>query len=176
MKKGIILLLCVLMLTGSAFAETMVLNTPFQDVELTLEAPTNTTLEQSIDNELAIIHVAYEQEGTADYHILLAKSDLEGVEGRSMTDLSDEEIAQIASASAGEMEEYTYYTKLLDNGMKIIVLDEAGDTDEHVSVFTLVQGYLLGVRSDYHGTDQTMTENDYQNTVDLLGSMTLTVK
>ncbi|MEG1967961.1 MAG: hypothetical protein RR142_09840 [Clostridia bacterium] len=176
MKKGIALLLVLLLLAGSACAEVVVLKTPFEGVQLTLDAPANTTLEQSIDNEMAIIHVAYAQEDTADYHILLAKSDLEGIAGRSMTDLSDEEITQIAASSAGELEDYTFYTDVLDNGMKIIVLDEAGTTDEQVGVYTLVNGYLLGIRSDYHGTDKTMTENDYRNTIALLGAITLTIQ
>ncbi|MEG2252418.1 MAG: hypothetical protein RSC98_05200 [Clostridia bacterium] len=176
MKKGIALLLCILLLAGSACAEVVLLKTPFEGVELTLDAPENTTVEQSIDNEMVIIHVSYLEESTADYHIILAKSDLEGIEGRSLTDLTDAEVTQLAASSANEMEDYKFYTDVLENGMTFLVLDEAGDKDEQAGVYTLIQGYLLGVRSDYHESDKTITKQDYLNTIDLLGRMTLTVK
>lgn len=176
MKKLTLLTLVLFLSAATALAEPAIITTPFDRLEVTFNLPSGAKLTQSIKDNLVILDISSAQQAGADFHLIITHCDVQGFSDLSMADMPDAAIQEFATFSSGDMPAFSYEIKQLPNGMKAVLLNEQGDSDQYTSMYTLIHGYLVSVRADQHGTGHAMTEKDYQDTIDLFSRLDIKPK
>ena len=163
MKKLICLTLAALMITGLACAEiatvetTIPLTQPDSPVTITLTC--DSALEVVFDEDVptGVVRATVHSDEHADVVISIAPSEL--YVGRSMADLSEEELDELRSIAGEQYENPTFATSPEGNLYLFVSSNDESDID---SLFTIYEGYfveLIQYHDDY--SEQTDADDDF---------------
>lgn len=169
MKKLFALLLAAMMLlSAGALAEQVTVNNATAVFDVSMKLMDGYTMTENRVNGNLYINITPENGTDAHYYLSIGFS--EEFDGRTMSDLTDEEIAVIRSGvaeafAAPEMKEYD-----TTGGTHVLLFDETqGESDFGIAV-TVYKGYFITVQAERPEYAQ-LTEEDLQRAVDLLSGM-----
>lgn len=170
MKKFLVMLLCLMMVSASALAGTMPVEVQKLTDTKTLvylvpEGAKDYKLEDIYD--MKFITVEMNDEAMPEYYIIVSYSDV--LHEKDITDLSDEELAAVVSYTAADSEEHAYEVIEMEDGWPGVLVKYEGESD-WVDAFTIISGYIIqvhGAHSDF--AEMTDAEMDFAFT--LLDSM-----
>lgn len=175
MKKTVCMLLAVLLLGASgAMAGTMVPveeSSPFFDLSINL--PEGGKLEQEVANDttLATITLPGATEDSIQYFFTVAFSDL--FTGKSLKDLSDEEMDELFRGATAFSEEEgdttSYAVKDLDDGVRVMVIYDP-DVNYSCWALTIENGYFIQMYGMYEDF-RDVTKEDIEYCVTLLDAV-----
>ena len=77
---------------------------------------------------------------------------------RSINDLSDEELDSLIAVSVSDFANPTYTLSETAEGTKLIIIDENSGHDEYAEIFTVYQGYFIGLLLEPAGDVQVSQE------------------
>lgn len=173
-KKLMSALLAAVMALSLSFA--LAEDVPIPEVspsfDLTITLPEGATLENNMFEELSLntIHLANPAKPT--YTVAVAYDDL--YMGRSLPDLSEEELEELFFAAIGMMDEeiadYTMHT--LEDGVMIMIVYES-ESPEYVDVLTLRDGFFIELFGGYQGQTEPkpVTQEDFEYAVELIDAI-----
>ncbi len=158
MKKFFAVLLAVLMLPVFALAE--------EAQPVTVKVNDTLSLEVVVPDGYGLDHAWYgdvfygqmnpEEEGKLLMVLSLGYS--EEYADRSINDLSDEELDSLIAVSMSDFANATYTLSETAEGTKLIIVDENSEHDEYAEVFTVYQGYFIGLLLEPAGDVQVSQE------------------
>jgi len=143
MKKylAILLAMCLLVMSGAAFAEPEKLMETSDKFDLEVELPEGATIEQEIVNgELALIHILFADAAHPQYTVLISYSEEYG--DKLMSDLNDEQIEALFITVAEELEKPSYEMRTLEDGIKMMIVQEDAASD-YAYIITIYEGYFI---------------------------------
>ena len=154
MKKLICLTLAALMITGLACAE-------IATVETTIPLTCDSALEVVFDEDVptGVVRATVHSDEHADVVISIAPSEL--YVGRSMADLSEEELDELRSIAGEQYENPTFATETSPEG-NLYLFVSSNDESDIDSLFTIYEGYfveLIQYHDDY--SEQTDADDDF---------------
>ncbi len=169
MKRLICLTLAALMITGLACAEiatvetTIPLTQPDSPVTITLTC--DSALEVVFDEDVptGVVRATVHSDEHADVVISIAPSEL--YVGRSMADLSEEELDELRSIAGEQYENPTFATETSPEG-NLYLFVSSNDESDIDSLFTIYEGYfveLIQYHDDY--SEQTDADDDFARTL-----------
>ncbi len=109
---------------------------------------------QSEDQPLMVLSLGYSEE-YAD---------------RSIGDLSEEEMDALIAISITDFANPTYDIDETSEGTKLIVVDENSEYDEYAEIYTVYQGYFIGMLVESVGGEQ-LTEDNLNIAIQFLSDM-----
>lgn len=145
MKKVFVLMLCLLMLAGSALAGTM----PVEVQELTekltlvyLKPDGVKEMEVADVYDMKVVTFELEDESMPNYLMVISYSD--ELNGMDMTDLTEEQVAHVVALTAADSEEHSYQMINMADEWPAVLVDYEGESD-WVDAFTIISGYLIQI-------------------------------
>ena len=145
MKKFFAVLLAMLLLPVFALAEeTQAVTVKVNDtLSLSVVVPDGYTFDQTWYGDVFYGQLNPEEEGKLLMVLSLGYS--EEYADRSINDLSDEELDSLITVSMSDFANPTYTLSETAEGTKLIIVDENSEHDEYAEVFTVYQGYFIGL-------------------------------
>lgn len=172
MKKLIALLLASLMLCGTvALADPISIQEPSGLFDLTIELPEGARFHQQTVNDLTLAVISYDDPAACEYHLTIGASDV--IEGKSMNDLTEEELVGLANHAAHDLYDFDFELIELDNGYKAILLKEKVNPTS-IDVFTLINGYFIQIHGD-HVDYAIVTDEEIQTAIQMLNLVKVTL-
>lgn len=170
MKKVLILSICLLLVATSAMAGTapVDLKRLTDDVGLVyvqLDGVADIQVEEVYD--LTIVTYTMEDASMPNYRLVISHSDL--LDGKDITDLSEEELGQLVAYTALDAEEFSYAVVEMEDGWPAVVIDYEGESD-WTDAFTLISGYLIQMHG-YHDDFSPLTDEESAYAFTLLDSV-----
>ena len=170
MKKylAIILAACLLFMASTAVAESVNLVETSDAFDLSVILPEGATIEQEIINgETSLIRVLFADDSHPQYTFVVSYSELHG--GKLMSDLTDEEIEALFATVAEEMEKPSYEVRTLDDGIKVMIVNEESASD-YAYIITIYEGYFI---QGYIAHDDylTLTDEEVNEAINVMDSM-----
>lgn len=168
MKKLLIVSLAVSLLLGLACAQaetietvelTLPLTQPDSPVLITLTCNGALEIEFDADAPATVVRVTIHSEEHADVVICIAPSELYA--GRSMADLSEEELDELRALAGAQYEDPVFATETSPEGNLYLFVSSNEESDVD-SLFTIYQGYfveLIQHHDDY--SEQTEADDDF---------------
>lgn len=117
-----------------------------------------------------VLYADFEPADGASASMVLSAGASEEYADRSIQDLSDDELQALMDLAAGDFYNPTLTITETAHGTKLILADENSDYDEYAEIFTVYQGYFIGMLIEPQG-DAQLTEGDIQTAVDVLSDM-----
>lgn len=170
MKKYLAIILAVFLhfMISAAIAEPVKLVETSDTFDLSVVLPEGATLEQDIVNgEMSLIHILFAEESHPQYTFVVSYSELHG--GKLMSDLTNEEIEALFATVAEEMEKPSYVVQTLDDGIKVMIVNEESASD-YAYIITIYEGYFIQgyiVHDDY----VTLTDEEVNEAISVMDSM-----
>lgn len=170
MKKFFAVLLAVLMLPVFALAEEAQSVTVKVNDTLSIEVviPDGYSLDQEWYGDVFYVQMNPDEEGKLLMVLSLGYS--EEYADRSINDLSDEELETLISVSMSDFANPTYTLSETAEGTKLIIVDENSEHDEYAEVFTVYQGYFIGLLLEPAG-DVQVSQEELDMAVQFLSDM-----
>ncbi len=172
MKKivSFVLALTMLMMAGAALAETI---KPAEfarsfDVEITLPEGATTAANEVGENTMTAITLA--EAGKPGYVFIISPSDMQALDGKKMSELTDEEKASLVEAMSLGMDSPSERWVTLDNGGLLLLVEENTEANDYAYATTLYDGFFIFVYASYEDYDK-MTEEDIQVMIDIMQSL-----
>lgn len=158
MKKFFAVLLAVLMLPVFALAEEAQSVTVKVDdkLSITVNVPDGYAFDQTWYGDVLYAQMKPEEEGKLLMVLSLGYS--EEYADRSINDLSDEELDSLIAVSVSDFANPTYTLSETAEGTKLIIIDENSENDEYAEIFTVYQGYFIGLLLEPAGDAQVSQE------------------
>ena len=156
MKKFFAVLLAVLMLPVFALAEEAQSVTVKVDdtLSITVNVPDGYAFDQTWYGDVLYAQMKPEEEGKLLMVLSLGYS--EEYADRSINDLSDEELDSLIAVSVSDFANPTLSETA--EGTKLIIVDENSENDEYAEIFTVYQGYFIGLLLEPAGDVQVSQE------------------
>lgn len=171
MKKilSVVMALAMLLMTTAALAEPTKLTESASSFDVTLEIPTDATVDVSIneDSSLTSINLA---DATLPAPMISITPSEEYAEG-SMSDLTDEELETLFQTMSADMDAPTYTLGTTSQGYKYMYIDEKGEYDSG-EIVTIYQGYFIEMfflHLDY----AEISDADYQAMLAIFDTLTI---
>ena len=170
MKKFFAVLLAVLMLPVFALAEEAQSVTVKVNDTLSIEVviPDGYSLDQEWYGDMFYGQMNPDEEGKL--LMVLSMGYSEEYADRSINDLSDEELETLISVSMSDFANPTYTLSETAEGTKLIIVDENSEHDEYAEVFTVYQGYFIGLLLEPAG-DVQVSQEELDMAVQFLSDM-----
>ena len=89
---------------------------------------------------------------------------------RSINDLSDEELENLIAVSKEDFANPTETISQTSEGTKLIIVDENSEHDEYVEIYTVYDGYFIGLLLELAG-DVQVSEEELDVAVKFLSDM-----
>lgn len=158
MKKFFAVLLAVMLLPVFAMAEEAQPAAVKVNDTLSIEVviPDGYTYDQAWYGDVFYGELTPQEEGKLLMVLSLGYS--EEYADRSINDLSDEELDSLIAVSISDFANPTYTLSETTEGTKLIVVDENSEHDEYAEVFTVYQGYFIGLLLEPAGDAQVSQE------------------
>ena len=170
MKKFFAVLLAVMLLPVFALAEeTQPITVKVNDtLSLSVLIPDGYGFDQEWYGDMLYAQMNPEEEGKLLMVLSLGYS--EDYADRSINDLSDEELDSLIAVSMSDFANPTYTLSETAEGTKLIIVDENSEHDEYAEVFTVYQGYFIGLLLEPAG-DVQVSQEELDMAVQFLSDM-----
>lgn len=175
MKKIIALTLCLMMCAGCALAGTMPveLEPLSQKYALAYYLPEGVkSVDFSDAYGMKTATFLMEDESMPNYIMVISYSEV--LHEKSLSDLSDEEIASLVAFTAADAESHAYEVIEMEDGWPGVRIDyDEESASDWVDAFTVIDGYILQVHG-WHSDFSELTEEESAFAFTLLDSVSIT--
>lgn len=158
MKKIFALLLAVMLVPAFALAEAAEpVSVQVNDtLSISVVVPDGYLFEEAWYGDVLYAHMTPEEEGKLLMVLSLGYS--EEYADRSINDLTDEELESLIAVSKEDFANPVETISETAEGTKLIIVDENSEYDEYVEIYTVYDGYFIGLLLDPVGEVQVSQE------------------
>ncbi len=170
MKKIFALLLAVMLVPAFALAETAEpVSVQVNDtLSISVVVPDGYAFEESWYGDVLYAQMTPEEED--GLLMVLSMGYSEEYADRSINDLSDEELENLIAVSKEDFANPTETISQTSEGTKLIIVDENSEHDEYVEIYTVYDGYFIGLLLELAG-DVQVSEEELDVAVKFLSDM-----